>query len=706
MDSSETNEITETQEQDSSQTGVDETVENTDSEPQTADQKPAIVKAARWIFKRHKFNWIFYIVAFIFANIYAVLEMQTVVDTDHELIWNFFSQMWEFNKFQFLNNFLILSLLSFIFCFIINRFWIAISVYVSLIIVIAVADRFKVVVRNETITAADLNFLSGGNAGNIMSFIPDGSTGIIVRALLTVALLVVFGIVMTIWDSRSLLAPKNKAIGLAARIIIIAIPLTFEVAFVSAMSTTDSWANKILLSQSDNPSMWDNVVDSRKNGTVVAFARNLNPKIMDEPANYSEATMKKILTRYKKTAQTINAKRTTNLNDSTVIAVLSESFSDPTRVPGVKLNKDPMPKIRAIKSGTTSGYMLSSGYGGGTANIEYMVLSGLSMANFSSSLTSPYQQLVPTAAWSPTFNTDWASSQSLAIHPYDSSIYSRRSNYKKFGFSKFYTLNGPQYVKHTKTIDRSGYVSDSETYAETLSRINAKKGSKSQFLQVVTMQNHMPYSNWYDNNDYTVTSTTGQTFGENEKTRIQTYAKGMEYTDTATADFLNKLDAIDKPITVIFYGDHLPGAYTTAAADEGNSVDLHETDYFIWSNKASGSSGNKLSAAESTYTSPNFLMEEAAAHMNAKVTPYLAFLTTLHTKVAALEPPVVNVIQRWKRIPSGQALYLDSQGNLIDLKKADKETKQLLADYKLIQYDITAGKQYLRNTDFMTYPKK
>ncbi|GDZ15242.1 hypothetical protein MCC01954_17090 [Bifidobacteriaceae bacterium MCC01954] len=30
--------------------------------------------------------------------------------------------------------------------------------------------------------------------------------------------------------------------------------------------------------------------------------------------------------------------------------ILSESFSDPTRVPGVELTEDPMPNIRAIKN--------------------------------------------------------------------------------------------------------------------------------------------------------------------------------------------------------------------------------------------------------------------------------------------------------------------------------------------------------------------
>ena len=40
------------------------------------------------------------------------------------------------------------------------------------------------------------------------------------------------------------------------------------------------------------------------------------------------------------------------MTDSTVIYVLSESFSDPSRVPGLKINKDSMPNIRSIKENT------------------------------------------------------------------------------------------------------------------------------------------------------------------------------------------------------------------------------------------------------------------------------------------------------------------------------------------------------------------
>ena len=91
--------------------------------------------------------------------------------------------------------------------------------------------------------------------------------------------------------------------------------------------------------------------------------------------------------------------------------------------------------------------------------------------------------------------------------------------------------------------------------------------------------------------------------------------------------------------------------------------------------------------------------------MNAKVSPYIGFLTRMHEHVAAMEPPVVNTIQGWDRIPEGQAIYLNQDGEPMAYADMDAETKQLLADYRLIQYDITAGANYLKDTDFMNLPK-
>ena len=654
-------------------------------------------------------GWV-YGVLFVIFDIIVVTALEVGVSSSSTRVqlssptvgFGFVSKMWTDGNFVFVLNVILVALLYLMLLMLFNRFWTASIVILAVGIIVAAIEHFKVEIRYEAILPADLGFL-GSNTGNMLTFIPAGAHVTILVALGAFAVLLALILVLRHFDGRKgrMIRTDNLSLNLTSRLILLLLPILVFALYCIHVSTTDSLANKFSRALGDTPSMWDSVYDAQRNGPLVAFTRQLNPKIMDKPSNYSEETMKKVAARYQKEAETINASRTNNLTDSTVVYVLSESFSDPSRVPGLKTNKDSMPNIRKIKAGTTSGLMLSSGYGGGTANLEYMGLSGLSMANFESSLSSPYQQLVPSQHWTPTINQLWgAPVNSLGYHPYESSMYSRATNYKKFGFSHFYTLTGPDVIKYQDKIDESPYVSDKSSYDSALEGI--KSGKTNKFIQIITMQNHMPYHEWYENNDYTAESTTGTPLGDDEQQSIETYQKGVEITDQATQEFLNELDALDKPVTVVFYGDHLPGIYSSASEDGNNSLALHLTDYFIWSNKASSSQGNK--ASDAAYSSPNFFVAQAADHMNAKVSPYLAFLTEMHSKIAAMEPPVVNKIQGWDRIPEGQNIYLDQNDNPMSTDDFDKETKQLLADYKLIQYDITAGKNYLKDTDFMTLP--
>ena len=619
--------------------------------------------------------------------------------------WGFVGKMFTSANFVAVLNLILWGVLYVILLMLTNRFWVATPIFLAVTFIVAVIEHFKVSIRYEAILPSDLNFLKA-DAGNLMSFMPSGAQWTILIAVAAFAAFVALFVFLNRLDARHgrLFRGSDKqsrSVNAIARLLLILLPGLFFTLYSMQVSTVGSWAKGFATVMGDKPSMWDSVYDAQRNGPLVAFTRQLNPKVMVKPDDYSEETMKQVAERYEKAAKKINAKRSANMTDSTVIYVLSESFSDPSRVPGLKVNKDSIPNIRKIKQNTTSGLMLSSGYGGGTANLEYMGLSGLSMANFDSSLTSPYQQLVPSEHWTPTINQMWgASKNSIGLHPYESSMYSRATNYKKFGFSHFYTLTGPDVISHQDKIDDSPYVSDEATYQSTLEEV--RKTKSNQFLQVITMQNHMPYHDWYKHNDFKASSTTGKPLKDDEKESIETYQKGASLTDGATAGFLSELDKLDKPVTVVFYGDHLPGIYSSASADDDNSLALHQTDYFIWSNKASGTQGNKIDNAE--YSSPNFFVAQAAEHMDAKVSPYLAFLTEMHSKISAMEPPVVNNIQGWDRIPEGQNIYLNSKGEPMAEDDFDAETKQLLADYRLIQYDITTGKNYLKDTSFMDLP--
>ena len=678
--------------------------------------------------KRHRFSFSLYAIIFVLLTAFEVIFIQWGMYSETEYsdgqqvddatkilgtvagqTTRFVTQTWLEHNHVFLLNCILLGALYLTLVFVLNRFWISTAIFGAIMTTYAVANHIKIESRNEPVLPSDLNFITGGNTGELASFIPDSSKPLVNGAVTGVICLVVICIIMQIVDGRNAIIPcswkrpfanaKNIA-GTTTRIIAACGSVALVASFVWGFGNESYWSTDFAQKLGDKPQIWNGLADSTSNGPAVNFLRLAHTKTMDKPEDYSKATMEEIAKKYAKQAAQINQARTENMTDNTVIMVLSETFSDPTRVPGISFSEDPMPNIRQLKTQTTSGLMLSPGYGGGTANIEYQALTGLSMANYSSSLTIAYQQLVPSLKWAPTLNQIWNTANnkngSIALHAYNRNMYFRDLNYKKFKFSKFYATDGNPQLTDLHPIDSAWYASDSSFYSDVLKKVSSSDANK--FYQVVTMQNHMPYEDFYSNNQFKDLDTS-QNLGDTERQNIDTYTKGLNYTDQSTLDFLNKLNQIDRPITVVFYGDHLPGIYSTAYSDPDNVLGLHETDYFIWSNNASKSAGTKLDDASSAYTSSNYFSAQLASHLNAKVSPYLAFLTEMHQAIPAMSVPSSAGGS------SDEPVYLDAAGNRVDTKNLSNEAKALLRDYKLIQYDMSVGKNYLKNTDFVTMPR-
>lgn len=679
--------------------------------------------------KRHRFSFSFYAIILITLTTFETLFIQWGMYSEPEYkkkgediseavkqassivgqLAHFISQIWFDKNYIFLLNLIILAVAYLTLIFIINRFWIATAIFSTVMTVYAVANHIKIESRNEPVLPADLNFITGGNTGQLASFIPQSSQGLVNTAVSGVIWLVVICIIMQFIDGRNAViycswrhpftGIKNLA-GTLTRIVAACCSFALCFSFVWGFGNEGYWSTDFAKNLGDSPQIWNGLADSTNNGPVVNFLRLAHTKTMDKPNGYSQEAMEKISRKYTEQAKQLNQTRTENMTDNTVIMVLSETFSDPTRVPGVSFSEDPMPNIRHVKAQTTSGLMLSPGYGGGTANIEYQALSGLSMANYSSTLSIAYQQLVPSLKWAPTLNQAWdkanGKGSSIAFHAYNRNMYFRDLNYKKFGFSKFYATDGTPQLKGLRPLGSAWYASDESFYSEVLKKISSSDQKK--FYQVVTMQNHMPYEDFYPDNQFKDEDTSSN-LQDDEKQNIETYTKGLSYTDQATTEFLNQLNHIDRPITVVFYGDHLPGIYSTAYSSKDNILGLHETDYFIWSNDASKSAGTKLDDVSSAYTSSNYFSAQLASHLNAKVSPYLAFLTKMHETIPAISIP---------SSAGGNAdepVYLDAAGNRINNKQLSKEAKTMLHDYQLIQYDMSVGKNYLKDTGFVDLPQ-
>ena len=445
----------------------------------------------------------------------------------------------------------------------------------------------------------------------------------------------------------------------------------------------------IMAGLDDQPHFIHQAVGAKQNGPTVQFLNNVDITVMTRPYGYSKAAMERISREYNQTARQINATRTNQLKDQTIIFNLSESFANPDRVPGVTLKANPIPRIDHIKKQTTSGIMISSGYGGGTADMEYMSLTGFAMCNFAQTLSTPYTQLVPYLKHNSTIVQSFK--YAAAIHPYSKKFYDRGTDYPKFGFKKFSYLGSKQYpIRHQKKIDRNTYMSDQTAYANTLDQLKAHHGA--QFINLVTMQNHLPYNNLYNGiNRFHATVGDGT-----DPAQVENYAMGIHYTDAAVDHFIKEISKLNRPITLVFYGDHLPGIYRNSMKKDG--LKLHETDYFIYSNPAAQRQGARKLTRSTHYVGPNDFIAMAAEQTNSRVTPYQALLTRLYHELPAY---ALSTQQNGTNSFNSAPEYVNQQGKVVNYNSFTKKQKKLWHDYQLVQYDITAGHHYLLKTNMM-----
>ena len=686
--------------------------------------------------KRPKFSYGAYTVVFIAMVILATMFLwwstNTKLKYDPASELNFLQQVTG-DAYHYLSsascylNMIALVLFYLLLVTLVNRFWVGTALFGAFVMVFAVATKIKITMRSEPIIPSDLGFLSGGGgggAGDVASFVTDDSRPLVNTAIAWLVWFVVICVILQFADKRRafiycswrhpIAGPKN-IFGLICRILAPIVSVLLLISYAGVLSNPQAPQRKTLSKIGYSPTLWNVQQDAETNGALTTFLSLTRVKAMEDEPEYSQAAMQQIKNRYTQAADEINAQRSQNLTDNTVVMILSESFSDPNRVPNVHFGIDPMPNIRALGQTTTSGLMLSPGYGGGTANIEFQQMTGLNMANFSDTLLSPYQQLVATRPKFYSFNQMWnehcgdeySTSCSIGYHPFKQFFYLRGVNYKKFGFSHLYTLDSDPKIAHGEAyVGPNGTkteVSDEEAYKNVVEEIrtNTEQNKPSQYIQLITMQNHAPYPDLYGaENEFHGVNETPDTVPE--RGIIATYAKNVQRTDEATANFLNELDGIDKPITVVFYGDHLPGIYNTANADKNNALTLHETNYFIWSNRASASHDVKLPESDAAYTSSNYFMTQAAEQMNARISPYLALLDELHAEVPAMSRSVNAGVWSAK----GEPTLLDDNGEVIDTNTLSSKAKQLLADYKMVQYDMSVGKNYLMDMGFMDIPKQ
>ena len=504
-----------------------------------------------------------------------------------------------------------------------------------------VANAIKFSMRAEPILPSDLVWVFQPSV--LFSFV-DASV------LMTVSIsLVIFTFIYII--GRRYIYPGRIIRATILRFVLLGLMLLLSINVYSIFKRKDN--GKIiddvpiitLLNNFQDTKWLGNSINARYRSLSYVWLNQITTDPIIEPKGYSKEKIKEIEKKYDQVALEINKNRNELIDNQTIVYVLSESFADPSRIEGVNLSRNPIPKIQEIKTKVTSGLMQSDGYGGGTANMEFQTLTGLPFYNINPTVSVLYSEVAPKMrrliSVSDSFNNK------EVIH-FESPInYSRNVIYNRLKFNKFISIDDK---KNYDLGYQEVHISDESTYKAVLKEMDAKKN---QFFSVITIQNHSPFIAG-EPSDLTAT---GNGFSDDENTKLTNYSRLLTFTDTATQSFLESLSKIDKKITVVFYGDHLPGLYPESAF-KNNPESQYQTDYFIWSN---------FDAPKLNYPLVNSSDFSAMVfeQTNSKVSPYYALLTEVLKKAS------------------------------VDKKALEGEAQEIAEDLKMVEYDLISGKGYL-----------
>lgn len=424
---------------------------------------------------------------------------------------------------------------------------------------------------------------------------------------------------------------------------------------------------------------WDAMRSSSAQGFWPCFIKELQALKVPIPEGYTEETAKEaegeLAEKYDANAgdSRIEAEAQFNETQPSVVIIMNESYSDLSVYQDIA--NAGYAGTKYVNTGLTDalakGDCYVSIFGGGTCNTEFEVLTGVNL-HYIGEYKYPYTQVSfsNVACMPRTFRS--LGYDTTAIHPNLGSNWNRTTVYNQMGFDTFYDVDA---FKDAETYH--GNVSDAATYDKTLAVLEGSDNP--QFVLDVTMQNHSPYTTGAIPVKDRTRYSTADSASANDS-QLNEYIDCVNESDEALGEFIDELRDLDRPVVVLFFGDHQPSLaseYNDASnADDSDVVHAERqfhTEYFIWANyDVAGNSQTSEVRDESASALGDVLMDLVGA-------PLTDFQKATLVSRAAM--PVLNV--DGYQDANGTWNAFDTNGNATG---DAAETESLLAYVTYLEY--------------------
>lgn len=321
----------------------------------------------------------------------------------------------------------------------------------------------------------------------------------------------------------------------------------------------------------------------RNYGFAYCFATSLLDTGIDKPEDYSVETMASLAEDIEEEtkedvspdAQKDSAIFSDSQQEPNIVMVQLESFIDPNRLDGFTYSENPVPFFTWLKERYTSGYLSVPSIGGGTANTEFEVLTGMSLDYFGPG-EYPYKTILQQSTCeSVAYNLKELGFGTHAIHNNTGTFYDRHLVFPNLGFDTFTSL---EYMNHVEK-NPLGWAKDTVLTTEILTTLFSTE--QRDFIYAISVQPHGKYPSvpLGDEQPITVSSTV---LSEDELIPFSYYVNQVYEEDAFLRSLVQALETCGEPTILVLYGDHLPSI--SAAEDNMAKGDLLQTEYVIWDN--------------------------------------------------------------------------------------------------------------------------
>ncbi len=251
-----------------------------------------------------------------------------------------------------------------------------------------------------------------------------------------------------------------------------------------------------------------------------------------------------------------------------------ESFIDPLEIKTIELSEDPCPNFRRLFNQYSSGELTVPACGAGTANVEFEVLTGLSVKFFGPG-EYPYKSVLKERTGeSLAYDLKSIGYSAHAIHNHRAVFYNRNVVFSNIGFDTFTSL---EYMKNVAKTPKN-WAKDNVLTQCIADALDSTEGRD--LIYTISVQGHgkYPSTQVIENPKITVTSAPS----EELKWKYEYYVNQIYEMDEFIGELTEELSQRDEPIVLVMYGDHIPAIDITE--EDLESGNLYGTQYIIWDN--------------------------------------------------------------------------------------------------------------------------